>query len=272
MTDLDGTLLDYDNFDYEPLKVFMNKLIASGVVIIPNSSKTSAELEHFCKDFDAPLTYVCENGAAIHHLTAANALKSETSIDRIVLGKPISVLMGHWTGCISAQLRDQCVFLDELSRVEQAQILGLENAALDRAMNREYSRPFVFEGSEDEFHRLHDAANKFDLNVVRGGRVSQLSANHYKADSIAIVREAMAADSKHAVIVALGDSENDINMLCHADIACVIPTKNRKVLSFNSNKSFQKTIHVSQPAPHGWLEAVEAALSFISMESRYCYG
>ena len=272
MTDLDGTLLDHDTFGYESVKSFMVELIHAGIKIIPNSSKTSVELEYFCKDFDAPLAYVCENGAAIHHLAVVKGQASEAFIDPIVLGKPVSVLMDHWTGCLSPQLRELCVFLDDLSRVDQAKILGLRGEALDRAMSREYSRPFVFKGSEDTFHRIQDEAKKFDLNVVRGGRVSQLSGYHDKADSISIVRQTVSSGPKNALIIALGDGENDINMLCHADIACVIPSKNGEILSFDTNRSFQKIIHASKPAPHGWLEAVEAALELISIESRNCYG
>ena len=67
MTDLDGTLLDHNTFDYEPIKTFMRELLDSGVEIIPNSSKTSEELDHFCADFGQRLPYVSENGAALYH-------------------------------------------------------------------------------------------------------------------------------------------------------------------------------------------------------------
>ena len=102
MTDLDGTLLDHDTFEYEPVKTFMRELLDSGVEIIPNSSKTSEELEHFCADFGQRLPYVSENGAALYHSEMFSGEISGEERDPKVLGRPVSELMTVWTNQISS--------------------------------------------------------------------------------------------------------------------------------------------------------------------------
>ena len=46
-TDLDGSLLNHNNFEFKEIKSFILKCLDNGVRIIPNSSKTKTEIEHF---------------------------------------------------------------------------------------------------------------------------------------------------------------------------------------------------------------------------------
>ena len=272
MTDLDGTLLDHNTFDYEPIKTFMRELLDSGVEIIPNSSKTSEELDHFCADFGQRLPYVSENGAALYHSEMFSGEFSSEQRGPKVLGKPVVELMTVWTNQISSQLRELCVFLDETVRIFQSEHLGLSGEALDRAMRRNYSRPFIFQGSADEFDALKSEADQLHLNVLRGGRVCNLSGNHDKADSIPVIRSLLSTTADRIVIVGLGDGDNDVKMLQGSDIACVIPRPNQPHLSFEATQKSQKIINASLPAPHGWQEAIHAAIAFLKIQYGYSYG
>ena len=44
-TDLDGSLLHRDTFEFDSIKDYIKSLINKGVIIIPNSSKTEKEIE-----------------------------------------------------------------------------------------------------------------------------------------------------------------------------------------------------------------------------------
>ena len=46
-TDLDGSLLHRDTFEFDSIKDYIKSLINKGVIIIPNSSKTEKEIEKF---------------------------------------------------------------------------------------------------------------------------------------------------------------------------------------------------------------------------------
>ena len=43
-TDLDGTLLHRDNFQFDNIKDFLKQLLSDGIFIIPNTSKTEKYL------------------------------------------------------------------------------------------------------------------------------------------------------------------------------------------------------------------------------------
>ena len=49
-TDLDGTLLDSETFSFNNAKKFINEIVELGIKIIPNSSKTSKEIDYFCTE------------------------------------------------------------------------------------------------------------------------------------------------------------------------------------------------------------------------------
>ena len=67
-TDLDGTLLNKQTFDFEVAKSFINKCVSEGMKLIANSSKTDLELDEFCNSINLPKVYISENGAAIYGL------------------------------------------------------------------------------------------------------------------------------------------------------------------------------------------------------------
>ena len=46
-TDLDGSLLHRETFQFESIRSYIHKLINFGIILIPNSSKTIKELELF---------------------------------------------------------------------------------------------------------------------------------------------------------------------------------------------------------------------------------
>ena len=46
-TDLDGSLLDHDNFEFQDIKDFILKCLDKGIKIIPNSSKSKIGIELF---------------------------------------------------------------------------------------------------------------------------------------------------------------------------------------------------------------------------------
>ena len=71
-TDLDGSLLNRENFDFTPIKNFLKELLNNDIFIIPNSSKTAKEIMNFNEELGEKLPYISENGSAIHDLNLIN--------------------------------------------------------------------------------------------------------------------------------------------------------------------------------------------------------
>ena len=67
-TDLDGSLLHRDTFDFDIIKDFIIECHKSRIVIVPNSSKTKKEIEVFLDELGLKLPFIVENGSAIYGL------------------------------------------------------------------------------------------------------------------------------------------------------------------------------------------------------------
>ena len=76
-TDLDGSLLDKDTFRFDEIEDYFRELISKGIKIIPNSSKTEAEMSDFNNQYNLNLSFIAENGSSIHGLNLMHKNLSE---------------------------------------------------------------------------------------------------------------------------------------------------------------------------------------------------
>ena len=88
-TDLDGTLLNRDTFKFDEIKDYIKSLINNGITIIPNTSKTNAELYNFIKELGINIPFITENGSAIHGLNLIN----KNLPDEIILGREKELIL-----------------------------------------------------------------------------------------------------------------------------------------------------------------------------------
>ena len=88
-TDLDGSLLDKDTFRFDEIENYFRELISIGIKIIPNSSKTEAELSDFNNQYNLNLSFIAENGSSIHGLN----LIHKNLPNNIFLSRTVDVLM-----------------------------------------------------------------------------------------------------------------------------------------------------------------------------------
>lgn len=268
MTDLDGTLLGHENFSFASIRDDILDLVRGGITLVPNSSKTRQEIDAFCDELGTSLPFICENGAAIVNRQLIAPPSTSGSAD--VVGLAPERLMTLWHCHISTTLRRHCHFLTDLPEAEQAWHLGLRGAALKLAMARDYSAPFVFTGSEMEFHELQQQALDAGLATKRGGRVCNLSAHHDKVGFTESLRTDYRAARRELVIVGFGDGANDICMLEGADIACVVPRPGSPPLTLASPPP--TVITARRTAPEGWLDAARQALLILDHKRREHHG
>jgi mannosyl-3-phosphoglycerate phosphatase len=64
-TDLDGTLLDHDTYDFSPALPALTALRADNVPLILCSSKTRAELEYWKERLNIHDPFISENGGVL---------------------------------------------------------------------------------------------------------------------------------------------------------------------------------------------------------------
>ena len=264
ITDLDGTLLGHDDFGFAVIRDDILSFLERGVAIIPNSSKTRREIEHFCGELGVTLPFICENGAALVNANLLWGTPDALAPRQIDVGISVERLMSMWVHSVEPGLRMRCDFLDAMEEAEQSRILGLSGDHLARALAREFSVLFLFNGDEREFLRLRSQLQNAGLAVHRGGRVCCMSGQHDKSTFNHIIRDGCMAENPAPLIIGFGDSENDVSLLCASDVACVVPRPGATLPALPDPP--ENVIIAPEPAPAGWIIAANAAFRRIQPE------
>lgn len=245
-TDLDGTLLDHDTYDWQPAASTLEELETLGVPVVLVSSKTLAELERLRRALGVNGPVIAENGAAIDSPAGyfPQAVSGElSSVDRLTLHKHFS------------DIRDDggfdCVSFFELGEDGIAASTGLSKAEARLANQRESSEPIQWNDSEARLKDFAAAAEARGLRCTRGGRFVHLMGAVDKGDAVKKLSAAYRAKWPGANIetIALGDGPNDLGMLRSADTAVVIPGHHASPMPLDGHGH---VIRASQPGPRGW--------------------
>jgi len=268
MTDLDGTLIGHHDFEFGSIRSAINNFCKIGVTLIPNSSKTCVEIENFCKRLGRSLTFISENGAAINNSDLLLNSVINNRIDKKVLGVNAEELFDLWNKSIDPILRKNCIFLDDISKSKQEELLGLKGQELANALRREYSIIFNFVGSADAFDELQRQCKKVGLVIHKGGRVYNLSGTHDKSNFIEAIKSRCLNGNEEIVIIGFGDSQNDIAMLQASDIACIVPRPNASKLFLPNPPEI--VIEAPEVAPTGWVQAATMALTKLNIKAGDC--
>ena len=145
-TDLDGTLLDKNTFKFDKIEKYFRELILKNIIIIPNSSKTEAELLDFNKQYNLNLSFIAENGSSIHGLN----LIHENLPNNIFLSRTVDEIYKIYNQNVTDNLKEKVTFILNLKSTEQQEIFGLSLEKMRLAIKRDHSIPIQINGTESE--------------------------------------------------------------------------------------------------------------------------
>ncbi len=251
VSDLDGTLMD-ENYDISPAKKTLSLLSDLSIPVIPCTSKTAAEVRFFRFENQLYDPYIVENGAAVY----GNNENLSTEWE-LILGKSYNDLR-----TILANLSDsvgyQLIPLNDLNTQEIFNLTGLSGQAIERALDRNWSVPFL-NPPDEIFENIKLLCESYNVHVFRGNRMSHLlSSESHKGKAVNKLKEYL--NTKDVKIIALGDSQNDLPLLEYADIPIVIPGKsgpNKYLQSGIDNGRFRLA---NAPHAFGWSNSVKNIL------------
>ena len=251
-TDLDGSLLHRDTFQFDTIKDYIKSLIKKGVIIIPNSSKTEKEIEKFNQELGVNLPYISENGSSIHGLN----LITSNFPDKLILSREKEEILKIFENKVPEKLKEKCFQISKMSKKEKENILGQKDEKLKDALNRKYTLPFLFKGDKNEKNRLLKILNSNSLTFQEGGRVSNLCDNINKVKSMNRVIKILKKTEDKIKTIAVGDNFNDLEMLRNCDIPCLVFNDQFKLDQININN----LIFSNKPSPEGWADVIKMAL------------
>lgn len=232
-TDLDGSLLDHNNYSYEPARETLKILDHMGVAVIPNTSKTLAELIDIRNEIKNNSPFSVENGAAVYipegyfSKQPANTVLCELNGD-VFWQYSTALPREHWQQLveqISGQFEGLFVTFNQLGTEGIMKATGLSKTQAVMANERQFSETIQWLGNEERRAKFIEALQDLGAQVLSGGRFMHLIdiQASKSAAMLWLLQCYYSYGRKNKYMsIAVGDSHNDISMLETADIAAII--------------------------------------------------
>jgi mannosyl-3-phosphoglycerate phosphatase len=270
-TDLDGSLLDHYTYSFSAARPLLDKLESMSVPVIPVTSKTFAEVTKLRETLCNQHPFVTENGAAIFIPRGYFGKKpAKFSIEGDFWVLRNSKPRHHWLTLLRANAKD---FADEYESFTTivdrdgieglAQLTGLSSLQATLSNQRQHSEPIRWMGSSVRKKLFVETLTKTGAKLLQGGRFLSMGGQTNKGEALLQLQSIFATNNIDSDIcsLAIGDSNNDIDMLDAASSALIIKSTHHKppMLSRHDNLLLS-----DKPGPKGWVEGVSKWLNTFS--------
>ena len=270
-TDLDGSLLDHYTYSFSAARPLLGKLESMSVPVIPVTSKTFAEVSKLRDTMNNPHPFITENGAAIFIPRGYFKRKPK---DFSVQGD-FWVLRNcqpraYWLRLLREKAADFADEYESFTTIVKkdgveglAQLTGLSSLQASLSHQREHSEPIRWTGSQRRKKAFIKILSETGAKLLQGGRFLSLGGQANKGLALLQLQSIYASNNKSASIcsLAVGDSNNDIDMLEAASSALIIKSTNHKPPSVSR---VGNTFLSDKPGPKGWVEGVSKWLNTFS--------
>lgn len=257
-TDLDGTLLDHNSYDWKKAEPALWLCKESRIPLILVSSKTRAEIKALQQELGLSSPFISENGGGVFFPKEekrphpSDAILSH-GVRKWSIGPAYDFLVKALV-----EIRDERGWkirgFSEMTPEEISSITGLDLASARLASQREHDEPFVLmEEGVCDMDTLYHAARQKGLRITWGGRFYHLHGKGDKGEAMERLVAWYRAYHPSLLTIALGDSPVDFSMLERADYPVLIRSSHQ----YPELKRVIPRLKVTQePGPKGWNAAV----------------
>ncbi len=257
LTDLDGSLLDADTYDYGAARSALQDLRARQIPVMFCTSKTFAEVEPLRREMKNAHPFIVENGGAVYIPNGYFPEAPEHSIRRngydvVEFGTSYSTLR-EGLRAIERKLGIRLKGLGDMNVDEVVATTGLSPIQAMAAQKREYDEPFLVNDPSKMFEIRHEAG-QLGLLVVLAGRFAHLVGGTHTGPACRTLLESCRKHWGAIKIAAIGSSLNDIPMLEQADYPFLVEQRGG---GYQSGIAFKKLIRVEGIGPVGWATCIQ---------------
>jgi mannosyl-3-phosphoglycerate phosphatase family protein len=259
-TDLDGTLLDHEDYSFAAAESMLVRLAANQINVIPNTSKTRAEVMVLREKMNLTGPFIVENGAAVYlpinfFPELPEGIEESGDYLRFAFASP----RAKWLDLLQSVTPKFSGLFRHFATMTVDQICestGLNYAEAQLAQQREFGEPIEWLGNIEQKKRFIQALTDLGANPVEGGRFIHLKDECDKAHAMNWLMKQLIhqEQSKHWVSIALGDGQNDVAMLEEADYAVLIASPVNPLPQIKTRKN---VITSKFTGPAGWSECLE---------------
>lgn len=231
-SDLDGTLLDHNNYTFDQALPALNWIKKKNIPLILASSKTYEEMLHLQSELMIDHPFIFENGSGIHFQKKI-----------IQFGFNLSLIHNK----IDPLKREfNFNFYTKLNIKEVMGLTGLNEQQAEASQKRLFSDPIIWLDRDNKQYEFIKIITDLGFNVIKGGRFLTICSHHDKSNALKWIKNAYEKQHKTSFFtIGLGDGENDIKMIEASDI---------KILIKNNNDHLKQAnwIFSKQTGPKGW--------------------
>ena len=261
-TDLDGTLLDHHDYSWTAAEPALERLRDLQIPLVLNSSKTRSEISALRHELENHHPFVVENGSAVYtpkgYFEASDpGTETLEEFEVEFLAPPRSEILR-----ILHSIRRRHGFrfrgFSDFSLQEIQQNTGLGFDAARAAAQRDGTEPLLWQDENRSPADLAKALEGKGLRLVAGGRFWHAMGPVDKGNATRFLLDRFKAAHPSLQSMALGDSANDIDMLCSVDYPVVIPRLKGSPLDPGP---LSHLVRAPSPGPAGWRWAVDRRLA-----------
>ncbi len=258
-TDLDGTLLNHEDYSFEDALPALNRIKENHIPLIIVTSKTRKEVEIIQRELGIEEPFIVENGGGIFFPKNYRNFKlmncfSKNGYRVIQLGKSYSEIRKF-----VERVKDRFGILGfgDMTVEEVMEYTGLSYEEAKLAKEREFTEPFLIK-DESKIPQLQKLAMEEGIKITKGGRFYHfIGENQDKGKAVEITIKIFKENIKKEIVsIGLGDSQNDIPMLKKVDIPVLI----KKINGSYENVQIPDVIKAPYPGSKGWNVAVNYIL------------
>jgi len=258
-TDLDGTLLNHDDYAWADAKPALKLLRERQIPLILVSSKTDREILALRQELGNEAPLVCENGSLIlipEALLAGFGLEIDQR----------SISEGYYYDYRGIAREQILQVLSELksdfrftgfawmTTEEIVQHTGLSPEAAALAGERKASEPILWRDEPEELEAFKEELAKNKLRLLQGGRFYHVMGQCDKGDAVHSLQKHYEHQfGAKPFTIALGDSPNDLDMLRQVEAPVIIPHKDGARLSADALKG---AVVAPKEGAAGWNAAI----------------
>ena len=225
-TDLDGTLLDSQTYDFTPALPVLERIHSLQIPLILVSSKTRAEIEDLRKRLSLEDPFIAENGGGVFFpstfsLPEDQDYRQVEGYKLVLTGRPIDEVLSK---AVLLKREYDYTGFSEMSTRAIAEQTGLSLREAGLAARREFDEPILL---KSPVHRemFCKKANDLGLECVEGGRFIHLFIGGDKGKAVQIVLSVYTRLWGPVFSIGLGDSPNDFPMLDVVDKPVIMRQK-----------------------------------------------